>query len=156
MWQDFKTFAFKGNVIDLAVGVVIGASFGGIVKNLVDNLIMPPLGLLIGGIDFNDFYLVLKKPPVAAEYGSADAIAKAGGVVMKYGLFINSLLSFIIVAFAIFALVQVVTRVSRRLTGPAVPTTRDCPQCLSTIPIKATRCAHCTSLVNDSPPAAAA
>jgi large conductance mechanosensitive channel len=147
MWQDFKAFAFKGNVIDMAVGVVIGAAFGGIVKNLVDNLIMPPLGLLVGGLDFNDFYVVLKHPPTPGTYTTAEAIAKAGGVVMRYGLFINAVIGFFIVAIAIFLLVQGVTNLKKRFGGPEVATTRECPQCLSTIPVKALRCAHCTSLL---------
>jgi large conductance mechanosensitive channel len=143
-WEEFKKFAFKGNVLDLAVGVVIGAAFTGIVKNLVDNVIMPPLGWLVGGIDFSQFYLVLKPAPPGT-YATVDEMVKAGAVLLRYGLLVNALVSFLLIAFAVFLLVKGLTRLTRK--REEAPTTRDCPRCLMAIPLKATRCGHCTSEV---------
>lgn len=145
MWEEFKTFAFKGNVIDLAVGLVIGASFSGIVKSIVDNLIMPPIGLLVGGIDFGELYVVLKQPPGGQRFATAEELVKAGGVAFRYGLVVNATVSFFLVAIAVFVLVKAVNKMTRREAPP--PTTRDCPECLMAIPLKATKCGHCTSPV---------
>lgn len=145
MWEDFKKFAFKGNVVDMAVGVVIGGAFGAIVKSLVDNLLMPPIGVLTGGIDFGARYLVLKNPPVPGNYADPEAIAKAGGVVLRYGLVLNSIISFLIVALAVFALVKGIAKVSKKEEPP--PTTKDCPECKMAIPKEAKRCGHCTQAV---------
>ena len=144
MLQEFKKFAMRGNVVDMAVGIIIGAAFGAIVKSLVDDLIMPPIGLLLGNVDFTNLFVVLKEGAVAAPYASLDAAKKAGAVTLNYGVFINSLVSFTIVAFAVFMLVRTVNKLK---TGeaPAAPSTKDCPRCFTAIPIPATRCPHCTS-----------
>jgi large conductance mechanosensitive channel len=143
MWEDFKKFAMRGNVIDLAVGVVVGAAFGNIVKSVVDHLIMPPIGLLTGGIDFSKHYIKLKGPTVPGTYATPEELEKAGAVLIRYGLVINSLVSFLIVAFAVFLLVRGVERLHRH--KPAPPTTKDCPECAMAIPVQALRCGHCTS-----------
>ena len=145
MWEEFKKFAFKGNVVDMAVGVVIGASFGTIVKNVVDNLIMPPIGLLGGGLDFSERYVVLKPPPNGATWTTGEELVKAGGVALRYGVVVNSVLSFLIVAACVFALVKVITRAAPKKAESV--TGRDCPHCLMSIPTKAARCGHCTQLV---------
>jgi len=133
MLKEFREFALRGNVVDMAVGIIIGAAFGTIVHSLVNDVIMPPIGLLLGKVDFSDLYLVL-----------APATAKASAVTLKYGLFINHIVSFVIVAFCTFLLVKQINRL-RRPAPAAAPTTKECPFCLSAIPVKATKCAHCTS-----------
>lgn len=148
MWSEFKVFAVRGNVIDLAVGLVLGAAFGAIVKSLVDDVVMPPAGLLIGGVDFSEAFVVLKDPPVAGAHHTAADVTKAGGVVLRYGAFANTIISFVIIAFAVFLLVRGINRLKAALTAPeapAAPTTRDCPYCLLQVPHAATRCGHCTS-----------
>lgn len=146
MWKEFKEFILRGNVIDLAVAVVIGAAFGAIVKSLVEDVIMPPIGLLLGGVDFANIFAVLKNgTPVGPYAALADAKA-AGAVTMNFGVFINTLISFLVIAFVIFLLVRTINRMRKKSEEPApAPATKDCPYCLSAIPIKATRCAHCTS-----------
>lgn len=150
--KEFKEFAVKGNVVDLAVGVVIGGAFGSIVKSLVDDIIMPPIGLLIGNVDFSNLFVVLKEgSKQAGPYVSVAAAKAAGAVTLNIGLFINALVSFTIVAFAIFMLVKAINRLKRETpaeAAPAGPATKDCPYCLSTIPEQATRCPHCTSELN--------
>ncbi|MBX9349098.1 large conductance mechanosensitive channel protein MscL [Chromobacterium vaccinii] len=146
--KEFKEFAVKGNVIDLAVGVVIGGAFGSIVKSLVDDVIMPPIGLLIGNVDFSNLFFVLKDgAKQAGPYVSVAAAKQAGATTLNLGLFINSLVSFTIVAFAIFMLVKAINRLKREEAAPtpAVPATKECRYCLSAIPEKATRCPCCTS-----------
>jgi len=148
MWKEFRDFVARGNVIDLAVGVIIGAAFGRIVTTLVEGVIMPPIGLALGGVDFASLFYVLdtsKGIPVSL----ADAKAKAIPVI-AYGQFVNEVLNFLIVALAVFVLVKQVNRIKSALDGPAAPgpTTRECPYCASTISIKATRCPHCTSALN--------
>ena len=146
--KEFKEFAVKGNVIDLAVGVVIGGAFGAIVKSLVDDVIMPPIGLLIGNVDFSNLFFVLKDgAKQAGPYVSVAAAKQAGATTLNLGLFINSLVSFTIVAFAIFMLVKAINRLKREEAAPtpAAPTTKECRYCLSAIPEKATRCPCCTS-----------
>jgi large conductance mechanosensitive channel len=147
MLKEFKEFAMRGNVVDMAVGIVIGASFGAIVKSLVDDVIMPPIGLLLGNVDFSNLYVVLKESAAAAApYASLAEAKKAGAVTLNYGMFINAVVSFTIVAFAVFMLVRTINRLRKQEEAvPAEPTTKDCPHCYSTIPIKATRCPHCTS-----------
>jgi large conductance mechanosensitive channel len=146
MLKEFKEFAMKGNVLDMAVGIVIGAAFGTIIGSLVADVIMPPIGLLMGNVDFSNLFLVLKEGKVAGPYASLAAAKAAGAVSMNIGVFINTIINFIILAFAIFLLVRSVNRLKRKEEAPpAVPTTKECPHCLSTIPIKATRCGHCTS-----------
>jgi large conductance mechanosensitive channel len=145
MFKEFKDFALKGNVVDMAVGIIIGGAFGTIVKSLVDDVLMPPIGLLLGGVDFANFFVVLKEgAQVAAPYASLAAAKAAGAVSINYGLFINSMISFLIVAFALFMVIKAMNK-TRRQEAPAAPTTKDCKYCFSAIPIKATRCPHCTS-----------
>ena len=146
MFKEFKEFALRGNVIDMAVGIIIGAAFGTIVKSLVDGVIMPPIGLLLGGVDFTNLFALLKAGSPAGPYASLADAQAAGAVTVNYGVFINSVVSFLIVAFVMFLLIQGMNRMKREEeTPPDEPTTRECPYCLSTVPIKATRCAHCTS-----------
>ncbi len=127
MLKEFKDFAVKGNAIDMAVGIIIGAAFGKIVSSLVNDVIMPPIGTLIGGMDFSSLAIQLNEETA-----------------INYGVFINAVLDFVIVAFAIFLVVRWINRL-KKAPPPADPTTKDCPACCSTIPIKATRCPHCTS-----------
>jgi len=145
MFKEFKEFALRGNVLDMAVGIVIGAAFGTIVKSLVDDIIMPPIGLLLGKVDFANLFVLLKAGEPAAPYASLADARAAGAVTMNYGLFINAVISFLIVAFVIFLLIRNVNRLKREEEAPpAEPTTKECPYCLSAIPIKASRCAYCT------------
>ena len=146
MLKEFKDFAMKGNVLDMAVGIVIGAAFGLIVTSLVQDVIMPPIGLLLGSIDFANIFSVLKEGNVAGPYATPAAAKAAGAVTINWGIFINTIINFLIVAFAIFLLVKGVNKARReRGVTPAAPTIKDCPYCLSAIPIKATRCPYCTS-----------
>lgn len=145
MLKDFRTFIMRGNVMDLAVGVVIGAAFGAVVKSLVDDIIMPPIGLVTGGADFRDKFLVLKDGATATgPYPSFTAAKAAGAVTLNYGAFINTIITFLIVALAIFMLVRVVNRMAKRPAPPA-PNTKPCPFCTMVIPLAATRCPNCTS-----------
>ena len=139
MLKEFKEFAMRGNVIDLAVGIVLGGAFGKIVGSLVDDVIMPPIGLLLRGVNFSDLYLNLS--PHA--YASLDEATRAGAPVIKYGIFLNSIVNFVIVAFVLFLIIRQMNRMRRE--KPAEPTTRTCPYCLSSVPKGATRCAFCTS-----------
>jgi large conductance mechanosensitive channel len=142
VFKEFKEFAMKGNVLDMAVGIIIGAAFGKIVSSFVADVLMPPLGLLMGGVDFTNKFLTLK----GGVFGTLDAAQNAGAVTMNYGLFLNTVINFLIVAFAIFLMVKQVNRLKRQPeAAPAPPGTKDCPYCLSAVPVKATRCAHCTS-----------
>ncbi len=148
MWKEFKEFAMKGNVIDMAVGIIIGAAFGTIVKSLVADVIMPPIGLLLGNVDFSNLFLVLKEgAAVTGPYATIEVAQKAGAVTLNYGVFINTVISFLIVAFAIFMVIKSMNKMKRKEAEipPEAPTTKDCPYCLEKIPIKATRCSHCTS-----------
>jgi large conductance mechanosensitive channel len=145
MIKDFKAFIMRGNVVDLAVGVIIGAAFGSIVKSLVDDMLMPVLGLLTGGIDFSNMFVMLKAGAKAAPPYSSLAEAKAAGAVtMNYGVFINSVIAFLIVAFCVFLLVRAVAQLHKAPVAPA-PNTKDCPYCKRSIPKDATRCPECTS-----------
>jgi len=146
MMKEFREFAVRGNVVDMAVGIIIGAAFGTIVKSLVADVIMPPIGLLLGNVDFSNLFIVLKSGAEAGPYLTlADANA-AGAVTLNYGAFINTIISFVIVAFAVFILIRNINRLKKKEEAPAAePTTKECAFCLSTIPIKATRCPHCTS-----------
>ena len=146
MLKEFKEFAMRGNVVDMGVGIIIGAAFGSIVSSLVSDVIMPPIGLLLGNIDFSNLFLVLKQGKVPGPYESLAAAKAAGAVSINYGFFINTVISFVIVAFAVFLLIRGVNQLKRQEAAPPpVPTTKECPYCLSTIAIKATRCGHCTS-----------
>jgi len=146
MFKEFKEFAMRGNVVDMAVGIIIGGAFGTIVKSLVSDVLMPPLGLLLGGVDFSDLFITLKEGTTAGPYASLAAAKAANAVTLSYGLFINSVISFLIVAFAVFLLIKGINQLQRKKEEPpAEPTTKDCPLCFTSIPIKATRCPHCTS-----------
>ena len=145
MFKEFKEFAVRGSVIDMAVGVIVGGAFGTIVKSLVDDVIMPPVGLVLGGIDFSNFFAILKQGTPGGPYAALADAKKAGAVTMNYGLFVNGIISFLIVAFAVFLLVRSVNALHRRQDSVAAPATKDCPFCASAIPVKATRCPHCTS-----------
>jgi large conductance mechanosensitive channel len=146
MFKEFKEFAMRGNVVDMAVGIIIGGAFGTIVKSLVSDVMMPPLGLMLGGVDFSDLFITLKDGATAGPYATLAIAKAAGAVTLSYGLFINAIISFLIVAFAVFLLIQGINRLQRKKEeAPADPTTKECPYCLSTIAIKATRCPQCTS-----------
>ena len=144
MLKEFKEFAMRGNVVDMAVGIIIGAAFGAIVKSLVSDIIMPPIGMILGNVDFANLFLILKDGTAAGPYLSLADAQKAGAVTINYGLFINAIISFVIVAFAVFVLIRNINRL-RKEEPVAEPDTRECPFCLSAIPLKATRCPHCTS-----------
>ncbi len=147
MLKEFKEFAMRGNVVDMAVGIVIGAAFGTIVKSLVADVLMPPIGLALGNVDFANLFIILKHgAEVAGPYASLADAQAAGAVSLNYGTFINTIISFIIVAFAVFMLIRSINRLRRKEEAPPPePTTKECPHCFSTIPIKATRCPMCTS-----------
>lgn len=144
MGKEFREFIMRGSVVDMAVGIIIGAAFVAIVKSLVDDIIMPPVGLLLGNVDFTNFFAVLKEGKVAGPYATLAQAKAAGAVTINYGFFLNTMISFLVVAFCVFILVKNVNRM-RKEPAPAEPDTKECPHCLSTIPIKATKCAHCTA-----------
>lgn len=144
MFKEFKEFIMRGNVVDMAVGIIIGASFGTIVKSLVDDIIMPPIGLLLGKVDFSNLFLVIQEGKTPGAYETLAAAKTAGAVTINYGLFINTIISFIIVAYAVFVLIRAVNKLKRE-TPPPPPDTKECPYCLSAIPLRAIRCAHCTA-----------
>jgi large conductance mechanosensitive channel len=143
MLKEFKEFAMRGNVLDMAVGIIIGAAFGGIVTSLVNDVIMPPIGLLLGNVDFSNLFAVLKDGKTAGPYASLAAAKAAGAVTLNLGVFINTIINFVIVAFAIFLLIKNVNRFKKK--AEAAPTTKECPFCIAAIPVKATRCPQCTS-----------
>jgi len=147
MLKEFKDFAVKGNVLDMAVGIIIGAAFGTIVQSFVKDIIMPPIGMLLGNVDFTDLFVILKHgPEVAGPYATLEAAQAAGAVTINYGVFFNALISFLIVAFAVFMIVKSFNKMKREKdVPPPEPTVKNCPYCLSEIPLKATKCGHCTS-----------
>ena len=145
MGKDFKEFILRGNVVDLAVAVIIGAAFGAIVTSLVNDLIMPPIGLLLGNVDFTDLFMVLKEGAKAAgPYATLADAQAAGAVTLNYGVFLSRVVTFLIVAFAVFMMVRTLNRL-KKAEPAAAPVTKECPFCASTIAIKATRCPNCTS-----------
>ena len=147
--NEFKKFAMRGNVIDMAVGIIIGAAFGKIVDSLVKDVIMPPIGLLLGKVDFTNLFLVLKEGATPAPYNSLSAAQAAGAVTMNLGLFVNAVISFLIVAFAVFILIKAINELQAKMdkkeAQQVVKTTKSCPFCCSEIPLNATRCPQCTS-----------
>ena len=146
MLKEFKAFAMRGNVVDMAVGIIIGAAFGTIVKSLVDDVIMPPIGLLLGNVDFANLFVIIKAGKTLGPYETLAAAKAAGAVTVNIGVFINTIISFVIVAFSVFLLIKQINAFKKKeVAAPVVPTTKNCPYCLSVIPIKATRCPHCTS-----------
>ncbi len=147
MLKEFKEFAMRGNVLDMAVGIIIGAAFGKIITSFVNDILMPPIGLLLGNVDFANLFINLSGQP----YATLEEAQAAGAVTINYGVFINTVMDLFIVAFVIFLFVRQINRLKREQKAPpAEPTTRECPYCLSTIPIKATRCPHCTSEILDA------
>jgi large conductance mechanosensitive channel len=144
MFKEFKEFAMRGNVVDMAVGIIIGGAFGTIVKSLVNDVMMPPLGLLLGGVDFSNFFVVLKDGTPAGPYNALGDAQAAGAVSINYGIFLNAVISFLIVAFAVFLLIRGINSM-RRKEETSEPTTKECQFCASAIPIKASRCPQCTS-----------
>jgi len=144
MLKEFKAFAMRGNVLDMAIGIVIGVAFGKIVTSFVNDVVMPPIGLLLGKVDFSNLFIDLS----GKSYATLAEAKAAGAATIKYGLFLNTVVDFVIVAFVIFLLIQQINRMKRQPeAAPAAPTTKECPYCLSSIAIKATRCPHCTSEV---------
>jgi len=143
MLKEFRDFVVRGNVLDLAVAVIIGGAFGKIITSFVNDVLMPPIGLLLGGVDFSNLFIPLD----GKAYESLDAAKTAGAATVNYGLFLNTVIDFVIVAFVIFLVVRTANRMKKPAPAaePAVPTTKECPQCFSTISIKATRCPNCTS-----------
>jgi len=146
MLKEFKEFAMRGNVIDMAVGIIIGAAFGTIVNSLVQDVIMPPIGLLLGNVDFSNIFAVIKEGKVVGPYASIAAAKAAGAVTINFGVFVNTLISFILIAFAVFLLIRTINKLRRQEEiPPPAPTTKECLYCFSSISIKATRCPNCTS-----------
>ncbi len=140
MWKEFKAFAMRGNVVDMAVGIIIGAAFGRIITSLVNDIIMPPIGLVLGHVDFSSLFVNIS----GTSYPSIAAAKAAGAATINYGVFINTVIDFLIVAFAIFLMVRQINRWNKPEPA-AAPATKECPYCASTIPAKATRCPNCTS-----------
>ena len=146
MFKEFKEFAMKGNMVDMAVGIIIGAAFGSIITSLVADVIMPPIGLLLGNVDFANLFVLLREGKVPSPYGSLAAAKAAGAVTLNYGIFFNTITSFVIIAFSVFIVVKNINKLRKQQEVPtAEPTTKECPYCLSLIPIKALKCGHCTS-----------
>jgi large conductance mechanosensitive channel len=141
MWKEFKTFIMRGSVLDLAIGIIIGSAFGTIISSMVNDIIMPPIGLLFGKVNFNDLYINLSGQPAIS---LADAQAK-GLATINYGLFINHVISFLILVVVIFFVVKEINKLAKKPAPPAAPTTKECPHCFTTISIKANRCPNCTS-----------
>ena len=141
MLKEFREFVMRGNVVDLAVGIVVGAAFSQIANSLVNDIIMPPIGLILSRVDFSNLYISLS----GEQYRSLVAAQEAGAATLNYGLFINAVINFLVVAFAVFLLVRVMNRLQRQEEAPPEPTTKDCPYCYTSIPLKAARCPNCTS-----------
>jgi large conductance mechanosensitive channel len=150
VWKELRAFIMRGNMVDMAVGIIIGAAFGAIVASLVKDVIMPPIGYITGGVDFTSLFVVLKQGTTPPPYPSLADAQSAGAVTINYGVFINSIIVFIIVAVVLFFLIRSVNRMRAQMETPkavvpAEPATKECPYCLSKIPLKAKKCAHCTS-----------
>lgn len=146
MLKEFREFIMRGNVVDLATAVIIGVAFGAIVSSLVDDIIMPPIGLVLGSVDFSNLFLVLKEGAKSAgPYASLAEAKAAGAVTLNYGLFVTKVVTFLIIAWVVFMIVRAMAKLVPRPVPAASPPTKDCPFCLSAVPLKATRCPHCTS-----------
>jgi len=146
MFKEFKEFAMRGNVVDMAVGIIIGAAFGAIVGSFVADVIMPPIGLLLGKVDFSNLFVVLKSGAVPGPYATIAVAKQAGAVTLNYGVFFNTIISFLIIALAVFLVIRQINKLKRKAEAPAAaPTTKECPYCYSAVAIKATRCPFCTS-----------
>jgi len=164
MFSEFRKFIMRGNAMDLAVGFILGAAFTTIVKSLVDDIIMPPLGLLLGRTDFSNLFAVVKEGAQAGPYATLAAAKAAGAVTINYGIFFNAIIAFVIVGFSMFMVVRSMNRMEAKFEAqfakekpkPGEPTEKKCPFCLTTIPFKATRCAACTSQLETSPQGAKA
>jgi len=141
MLKEFREFALRGNVLDMAIGIIIGAAFGKIITSFVNDILMPPIGLLLGNVDFSNLFVSLSGQP----YATLEEAQAAGAATINYGLFINTVLDFVIVAFVVFLLIRQVNRMRREKEAPPAEPTKECPYCLSVVPLKATRCPHCTS-----------
>jgi large conductance mechanosensitive channel len=151
MLKEFQEFAMRGNVIDMAVGIIIGAAFGGIVNSFVSDVIMPPIGLLLGKVDFANLYMILREGAVTGPFASLAEAKKAGAVTISYGVFINTIINFLILLLVVFLFIRSINKLRRREEAPpAVPTTKECTYCFSAISMKATRCPHCTSELKGS------
>jgi large conductance mechanosensitive channel len=146
MFKEFREFAMRGSVLDMAVGIIIGVAFGAIVSSLVADVLMPPIGLLLGKVDFSNLYVILTAGQTPGPYASLAAAQQAGAVTLNYGQFINKIISFLIVAFSLFLIIRSMNRTKKKAEAPAAtPTTKDCPFCATAVPLKAVRCPHCTS-----------
>lgn len=152
MLKDFKEFAIRGNVIDMAVGIIIGAAFTSVVQSLVRDIMMPVLGLVTQGVDFANDFIVLREGAVPPPYSTLEGAGEAGAIVLRYGTFLNALISFLIVSFAVFLMIKYIQKLKRRGKDPepAAPTGKKCPYCISEIPFDATRCPHCTSQLKEN------
>jgi large conductance mechanosensitive channel len=149
MMKEFKDFAMRGNVVDMAVGIIIGGAFGTIVKSLVADVLMPPIGLLLGGVDFTNIFMTIKEGTVVGPFNTLAEAQEAGAVTVNFGIFLNNIITFLIVAFAVFLLIKGINSAKKKEAEapPPPPNTKDCPSCCTAIPIKATRCPNCTSEV---------
>ena len=146
MIKEFREFALKGSVVDMAVGIIIGAAFGAVVSSFVSDVLLPPLGLLLGGVDFSSLYVLLAPGTPAGPYASLAQAQAAGAVTLNYGLFVNRIVGFLIVAFALFLVIRSINKLKKQpAPAPAPPATKDCPFCTTAIPVKAVRCPNCTS-----------
>ena len=148
--EEFKKFAMRGNVVDMAVGVIVGAAFGPIVGSLVNDVVMPPIGLLLGGVDFKDFFVVLKDGPKVPMGPTLAQVRESGAIVIAWGTTLNTIINFLIVAFAVFMMVRTMNRLTAKEVPPPPPNSKDCPQCCTSIPLAAKRCPHCTSEIKAS------
>ncbi len=141
MWKEFREFVMRGNLLDMAIGIVLGVAFGAIIASLVNDVIMPPIGLLLGSVNFSNLFISLN----GQTYPSLDAAKAAGAPTINYGVFINTLINFLIVAFVLFLIIRAINQMRRKQESAAIPTAKECPYCHTQIPIPATRCPHCTS-----------
>ena len=149
MLKEFREFAMRGSVVDMAVGIIIGAAFGGIVSSLVSDVLMPPIGLLLGKVDFSNLFLILSHGQTAGPYATLAAAQQAGAVTLNYGMFVNRVINFLIVAFSLFLVIKAMNKMRKRSEAAAPPpSVKECPFCSTMIPIKAVRCPNCTSPLN--------